>query len=177
MIPQTVKRLLIVGYAGETHVGAHLYGAAQNIGLHAELLDASAAVGSSYLLTRINWHLRDHRPPYLNAFSQAVIRKCKEFHPDLLLVTGITPPHVQVMQAAKTMGIRCVNYLTDDPWNRQHHAPWFFAALPHYAHIYSPRTSNLADLAQAGCSASYLPFAYNPAVHYVEAPPGGRRPV
>jgi spore maturation protein CgeB len=171
LTPQTVKRLLIVGYSGETHVGAHLYGAAQEIGLQAELLNASASIGSSYLLTRLNWHLRDHRPPYLNAFSQAVVRKCEEFRPDLLLVTGITPPTAEALHAAKSLGIVCANFLTDDPWNPVQSSQWFFKALRAYDFVFSPRSSNLAQLAQLGSNTSYLPFAYNPTIHFPEAPP------
>lgn len=166
-----MTRVLIIGLGAAVHVGAHLLSAAQSLGVEADLLDVTSAYEAPRWLAQINWRLRGHRPTHLDAFSDQVLRRCAEYQPQVVIVTGIIPPSAAALAALRAQGIRCVNYLTDDPWNRQHHTPWFFAALPHYAHIYSPRTSNLADLARAGCSASYLPFAYNPAVHYVEPPP------
>ncbi len=166
-----VTRLLIVGFGEVFHMGAHLLQAAQQLGIDAQLLDARAAYQAPRLLAQLNWRTRGHRPTRLDAFSQQLVERCAVFQPQVVLVTGITPPNAETLAILKAQGIRCVNYLTDDPWNRQHHAPWFLDALPHYTHIFSPRTSNLADLAHAGCTASYVPFAYNPALHFYEAPP------
>jgi spore maturation protein CgeB len=91
--------------------------------------------------------------------------------PDVVLVTGITPPNARTLMTLRSMGICCLNYLTDDPWNASQRAPWFFDAIPHYTHIFSPRQSNLADLAGAGGTVSYLPFAYSPTIHYRESAP------
>jgi spore maturation protein CgeB len=64
-----------------------------------------------------------------------------------------------------------MNYLTDDPWNPRHRSAWFLAALPHYDWVFSPRRSNLDDLRRAGCRhVVYVPFAYNPALHFSEPP-------
>src|SRR5205085_1718904 len=65
--------------------------------------------------------------------------------------------------------IKVVNYLTDDPWNRAHWAPWFLKALPHYFAVFSPRHANVYDLEKLGCQhVSYLPFGYDPELHFPE---------
>jgi spore maturation protein CgeB len=80
------------------------------------------------------------------------------------------------LRALGKLGVRRLNYLTDDPWNPHHQAGWFLAALPHYDEVYSPRRSNLADLEQCGCrTVSYLPFGYDPALHFPEVPAGAKR--
>ena len=50
-----------------------------------------------------------------------------------------------------------------------HRAAWFLRALPEYGAVFSPRRSNLRELADAGCErTTYLPFAYDPAIHFTE---------
>jgi spore maturation protein CgeB len=71
----------------------------------------------------------------------------------------------------RAAGAITANYLTDDPWNPVHHAPWFLRALPQYSVVFSPRRGNLPDLEVTGPAAvHYLPFAYDPTLHFVEAP-------
>ena len=66
-----------------------------------------------------------------------------------------------------------LNYLTDDPWNANHRAPWFMRALPNYDYVFSPRTANLEDLRRLGCrQVSYLPFAFEPSLHFPDPPVG-----
>src|SRR5205823_1240683 len=69
------------------------------------------------------------------------------------------------------LGVKRYNYLTDDPWNPSHAAKWFFKAVPLYDCIFSPRRANLQDLNCIGCTAvEYLPFGYDPALVFPEAP-------
>jgi hypothetical protein len=170
------KRLVIVGYPEVNHIGSRLLLAAEQLGLDVRLCDANQAAGSSRFLQRINWRLRGHRPTHLTSFGNEVVETCREFAPDTLLVTGITPPNAEALQIIRQMGIRCINYLTDDPWNRVHWAPWFFKALPLYSVVFSPRRANINDLLAIVPQVEYLPFAYDPALQYLEAPPPELRP-
>jgi len=64
------------------------------------------------------------------------------------------------------MGIGTINYLTDDPWNPCHRAPWFFKALPHYHRVFTPRRANLKELERSTSRpVSFLPFGYSPELH------------
>ena len=118
----------------------------------------------------MNWHLRQHRPSHLKSFSRYVA-VCREFQPDYLLVTGITPPDGDTLSDS-SLNIITMNYLTDDPWNPAHYAPWFIEALKSYSVVFSPRRANLNDLEKIGCRVEYVPFAYAPKLHFPEiAPP------
>jgi spore maturation protein CgeB len=162
--------LLIVGNPAETHVGAHLRRAAAACGLDAHLLDVSAAFDAPAWRRRWDWWARGRRPSRLRTFGDAVVARAAELRPRHLLATGIAPLDRRTLEALGRLGVVRMNYLTDDPWNPSHRAPWFLEALPAYDRIFSPRQANLEDLrALRGPAVSYLPFAYAPEVHFPEA--------
>jgi spore maturation protein CgeB len=160
-------RLLIVGIPQPSHVGRHFLNAATSLGWEATLMDVHAAFAAPVWLRRVCWHLLGHRPPLLARFSQELVTRCKQLKPDLVLVTGIAPVNEAALRQLRDLGIPVVNFLTDDPWNPQHRAPWFMRTLPHYQHVFTPRHANEPDLIKHGVSrVSYLPFAYAPEEHH-----------
>jgi hypothetical protein len=159
-------RLVIVGHPGETHLGGHLMRAAAALGVEARLVDAGDAYAGPAWRRRANWWLRGHRPSRLDAFSRDVVTATREARADLVLATGLAPVSAEGLRTLAAGGVRLANYLTDDPWNPAHRAPWFLAAIREYDHVFSPRRANMADLAAiGGPPVSYLPFAYDPDVH------------
>jgi hypothetical protein len=120
----------------------------------------------------INWRLRGRLPSRLDAFSTEVVASCREFRPAWMVSTGIAPLNVPALGEMRQLGIARLNFLTDDPWNRAHRAPWFLRALPAYDAVFSPRRANIDELRAHGCRrVEYLPFAYSPEVHFPEASP------
>ena len=118
---------------------------------------------------KFNWWVCGHRPPRLHVFSQEVVHACREFQPLWMLATGLAPLEASALQEIGQLGVRRLNYLTDDPFNPAHHSPWFLKGLPHYDHVFSPRRANMEDLRRLGCPmVSYVPFAYAPEVHFPE---------
>jgi len=107
----------------------------------------------------------------LKSFSEQLVESCRQFQPRWLLATGISPIGDQALAMIGKFGTLRLNFLTDDPWNLAHRAPWFLKALPHYDHVFSPRRANLEDLRKLGCTGvSYLPFAYAPDIHFPDLP-------
>lgn len=158
--------LILVGASGEEHIGTHLRHAAAELGLRVKFLDTAQVFGNRWL-DRLLWRVNGHRPARLRQFGREVHRACLDSGTRWLLTTGLAPIESDVLESIGTMGIQRINYLSDDPWNRVHRAPWFIQALRHYDHVFSARRSNLDDLRRAGCpDASYLPFAYSPRIHY-----------
>ena len=165
------KRLLIVGIPQPEHVGAHFLAAARHLSLDTRILDNRQAWSRSLWVNRVFHHLAARRPPHLRQFSRKVVAACRDFEPELLLVTGISAPDHRVLQEIGRLKMHRMNYLTDDPWNPRNGAAFFWAALREYDVVWSPRRANLEDLRRHGCKAvEYLPFGYNPAVHFCEAP-------
>lgn len=165
------KRLLLVGNPGVIHIGAHFSEAAKSMGLQVLFCDSTEAFAASPWLVKFNWWLRGRRPSRIGEFSRKVVRLCRDFQPSWMVATGIAPVEPWALEELGRQGVLRFNYLTDDPWNPAHNAPWFLKALPLYDHVFSLRRSNLEYLRSAGCPrVSYLPFAYAPALHYRETP-------
>jgi len=166
-----MKRVVLVGNPEEHHVGAHFLAAARQLGLETTLLDARDAHSGSLWLNRFFHRVLSRRPAHLNRLSKRLVQLCRKSQPELLLVTGISAPHFKALNEIGKMRIHRVNFLTDDPWNSSNGAAFFWPAMTEYDVIWSPRRSNLEDLRRHGCRrAAYLPFGYNPALHFPEMP-------
>ncbi len=159
-----IKRLLLVANPGVEHVGAHLLYAAKELDIEVRIHNVEEAFRGPSLVRRVNWWLRGHLPSRLDAFSAEVVASAAEFRPDALLTTGIAPVSASALGQLK---IPRFNFLTDDPWNRAQHSPWFIRAVPHYDRVFSPRRVVIDDLKRAGApDVRYLPFAYAPNIHF-----------
>jgi spore maturation protein CgeB len=163
--------LVLVGNPGVVHVGAHLHAAARELGLGVTFCNAEGAFSGPAVLRKLSWRLRGHRPLRLRQFSREVVAACQSARPDWLLTTGLAPLEPWALRAIGELGAQRLNYLTDDPWNAAHHAPWFLNGLPLYDEVFSPRRANLDDLRRLGCrEVRYLPFGFAPAIHFPEPP-------
>jgi spore maturation protein CgeB len=168
---QDNPRILIVGNPDPIHMGAHFLQAARASGFTAQILDTRQAYDAFWPLVQWNWRLRGHRPARLGTFSAAVLERCRAFAPDILLATGLAPLDRETLAEIGKGGSIRINFLTDDPWNRAHYAPWFLQSLPFYDYVFTPRRSNIDEIKQIGCHrVDYLPFAYHPELHFVESP-------
>jgi spore maturation protein CgeB len=162
-------RILIVGNRGGTNVGECFERAALASGYEVRLLPAQNAMRAPAWLRRFNWHCRGHRPTRLVSFSDVVLDTCVEWRPHVLLTTGLAPVTSESLAPIRSLGIVALNYLTDDPWNPGHYSSWFMKAVIHYDIVFSPRRSNMAQLKTNHCQAvEYLPFAYDPTLHFIE---------
>lgn len=165
------SRLFFVGNPKPVHVGAHLSTAAEELAYQVTLFDSQGAFETNGIVNKLNWSLRGHRPSHLRTFSGQLVDACREQRPQWIVATGIAPIDESALKAIKGMGTRRLNYLTDDPWNPSHRAPWFMEALRHYDWVFSTRKSNIEDLREHGCpQVAYLPFAYAPTLHYCDPP-------
>lgn len=163
----TVRSVLIVGYPGDVHVGAHFHDAARELGLTVTFCDCRRAYDGNPLVRRLLWWGAGRRPAQFDAFSEHVWTSVRTTKPDIVLATGIAPISDRTLRRIGALGIPRLNFLTDDPWNPAHRAPWFLQALTEYDWVFSPRPGNLDDLRTLGVRhVELLPFAYNPRVHY-----------
>ena len=153
------------------HIGAHLFAGAGELGYSARQLNSEEAFSGNRLFVKINWWMRGRRPNRLREFSERIIQEFRLQRPDVMVTTGIAPIDEAALSEIGQLGVKRFNYLTDDPWNPAHRAPWFLRALTQYDHVFSPRRSNIGDLQKHGCRAvSYLPFAYAPGLHFYDPP-------
>jgi len=164
-------KLLMVGRRGGTNVGACFERAVGSLPVATRMMESSLAMEAPVFLKQFNWWVRGRYPTHLRSFGRRVVKQCEQWKPEVLLSTGIAPINRSALQEIGSLGIRRLNYLTDDPWNPAHRSAWFLNALPLYDHVFSTKSANLEDLRRQGVrEVSYLPFAYAPEKHFPEPP-------
>ncbi|MES2604939.1 MAG: glycosyltransferase [Pseudomonadota bacterium] len=170
-IPSLPRKLLVAGGMGGTNVGESLQRAATRLGIHTVQLNTRDAYAGSRLWQLINWHLRGKRPVNQHGFEQKLLQACREERPDVLLTTGLAPLSASVLKQIGALGVRRINFLTDDPWNPAHRAEWFLAALPQYDLVCTPRRAMEDDLQALGCrQIRYVPFGYDEELFFAPSP-------
>lgn len=158
---------MIVGNGAPGHVGAYLSRAASALGVDAELCDTGRAFHAPLPLRKLAWWVAGHRPVRLRRFGRYVVEICRSRRPSAVLATGLAPLDREALGEIGRLGVRRLNFLTDDPWNPAHRAAWFLRALDHYDVVFSPRRANLGDLREAGCrDVAYVPFAFESESHF-----------
>ncbi|HET9441297.1 MAG TPA: glycosyltransferase [Longimicrobiales bacterium] len=161
------NRVVFIAYDAEGHVGSHLIEAAAKVRIPYRVMSPALAFDAPWLISKINWHVRGHRPTRLAQFGQRALELSTAFHATHVIATGIAPLPADIVRAMRRAGMRVVNWLTDDPWNPVHKAPWFMSAIPEYDVVFTPRSALLDDLRQAQARrVELLPFAYCGACHY-----------
>ena len=162
------NKLFIAGITAPTHIGLSLKQAAVLWGMETKICDTREAFCGPVILSKMFW-VFDRRPLAMGDFSRRVLKAVGEYLPKWVLSTGLSPIDRNALRAIKRMGIKTLNYLTDDPWNRAHFSRWFMAALPEYDVVYSTKAALLNDLKETGCKdVQYLPFGYDPELFYPE---------
>jgi spore maturation protein CgeB len=155
-------KLAFVGLFEGTHLGGSLARAARRLGIDFIKFDVADAFGKNQLLHSLTWHIADRRPLWMAPFSQNLIASCARARPDILIATGAASLTKSTLRRLRQLGIICVNYSSDDPWNPRVRANWYLRALPEYNVVFSTRQSNLGDFSRLGCTeVRYLPFGYD----------------
>ena len=155
--------LMLIGNRGGTNIGASLEGASIKRGLSTQMMESRLAMEAPGWMRLAMWHLMDHTPPRLRSFSKSVFKACEFGGPHVLLTTGMAPVTAGDLARIRTLGIRCANFSTDDPWNPEHRSKWFLQALKEYDTIFTPRQANVDQLQAASrAKVVFLPFGYDP---------------
>jgi spore maturation protein CgeB len=147
-------------------MGSYLGSAAKQLGIDYDVVDAANAEARSRIGRSFYWHLCDKRPARLRRFSTQVLDTCVSTQRDVVLTTGRAPLSRWHIERLRGLGIKVINYSTDDPWNLGQRAEWFLSALPAYDAVFTPRHANFDNFRRCGVSAvHYLPFAHDPEIH------------
>jgi spore maturation protein CgeB len=158
-------KLAIVGNSGGTHIGESLRRVGVRDGHAVNFFDAKFASSASRVLNFLTWRLANRRPFFLQRFSSEVVQKCRDERPDILITTGNAPLSRASLDVLRSMGILCINYSTDDPFNPRQRARWHLRALPAYNLVFTARRANIDDLRRLGCAdVRWLPFGYDDAL-------------
>ena len=165
-------RVLLVGNGGFFHIGAFFRRALDKLGYEHQFVDEEGYFknpGDSFMrkvLSRLTRFLTYKR------FNQALVKVAISFRPHVLLVVKLAYNHPEVLAEIKSESKTIlVNYATDDPFNLTSSNRDVVAGIPYYDLYLSTKRSILSDLMGAGArKAVWLPFGYEPAIHFPERP-------
>lgn len=156
-----------MGRFSEQHTGFHLKCAAESLNLPHSCLDISTASSPNPWLNRLVWKLLDRTYWHQPAFQRTLIEQVEKTSATHLLVMGTSPVNAQTLLELKKRSVYTINFVTDDPWNPVHYSQWFHSSLKAYDLLLTPRKANLGELSDwAKTKVAYLPFGYNPKVHF-----------
>jgi spore maturation protein CgeB len=109
---------------------------------------------------------------HVEALNSALVATAKSVRPSLIVVVmgfHILPATLEELK--RQTGALIVNYATDDPFNSRLSSSDVRASIPLYDLYASTKKAIMDDVRRAGCfSVHYVPFAYNPSVHFPERP-------
>jgi spore maturation protein CgeB len=155
-------KLAIIGNSGGTNVGESLRRAALMLGYQVLFFDCYNAWRGNRIVRSISWRFNDRRPLRLKDFVAGVLEVCGRARPETVITTGTVPLTTAALQRLRRLGIICVNYSTDDPWNPALRASWHMRLLPEYNAVFTTRRANIENFAEIGCTnVHYLPFGYD----------------
>ncbi len=167
-------KLLLVGNRSGTNIAGSLERGARGMGIETRVMETRRAFDAPFVVRQLSWRLAGRRPPRMKAFGSSVVSECEAWRPDLLVALGTAPLEARTLQRLRELGVTTVNFATDDPWSRGHHAAWFLGALREYDCVATPRRANLDDLRRHGARrVEYLPFGYDPELFWHEETQSG----
>ena len=136
-------RLAIVGRQGGSNLGSSFLSAAQELGYQTLFYNDLDAYSRYHLINALRWRFADRRPALLNQFEQVLLRDAATGLFTILISSGLTPISRSCLMELSSLGVRCLHFSSDDPWNRMQRSRWFLQSLPFYHHIFTPRQANL----------------------------------
>lgn len=167
-------RVLLVGSGEAHHIGAFFQKALTALGHEQALVDEGKYLKrlSASIVHRIAYRLLRHRLFTFEAFNQEVVETARRFRPDVVLVTkGASLVPATLSRVKEGTRALWVNYATDDPFNPRHRTPDLLASIPLYDLYACTKRAIMDDVRRAGCAqVVYVPFAYEPTLHFPEQP-------
>src|SRR5262245_48376687 len=123
--------LLVVGPTGNTHIAGSFERATKELGFVAHVEDTSAAYQGQRAARALLWRL-GRRPYRLEGFSAHIRTLAESRSVRNLVIVGQAPVTSRTLADLRALGVRCMIWSTDDPWNPAHSAAWHLKSLRHY---------------------------------------------
>jgi spore maturation protein CgeB len=165
-------KILIIGVDKTPDLGGVFRRAAESLGHQVCFVDESLAYCwlDAEQTRPLLWRLRRNLPAGVRRFRSILLRRAKEFLPDIVLALKgayLDPETLQELKRATSALL--VNFSTDDPFNDAPSTPCIRPCLPFWDVYATPRSHTIPEL-QRHCQGQvvYLPFAYDPASHFPE---------
>lgn len=164
-------RVLLIGNGEFFQVGAFFRKAIINLGHKLRFIDESAFLKPVQvsLTHRVFYHVTK-RPATYWKFNQVVLSTAAKFYPELVIVVkGSWISYKTLSEIKRSISSILVNYATDDPFNPINLTTDLIKCIPLYDLYFSTKRAIMKDLLLAGGQqVEFLPFAYEPDLHFPE---------
>lgn len=124
------------------------------------------------LIHKVTYRILGRRPPLAGQLNRRLLEAALRLQPDVVLIVKgayITPG--VLLKIKKMTGAILVNYATDNPFNPAVTTLNLLRTIPLYDLYASTKSTILDDIRATGCrNVTYVPFGYNPSIHFPEFP-------
>ena len=111
-------------------------------------------------INALSWRLRDRRAPFPGRLAQALTKMLASDKPCAMVSVGLAAVERPIIEAWRAVGVPCLHYSTDDPWNPSLRARWHFDALQAYDIVFTPRRAQPGRACRAALQAGRLPSVW-----------------
>jgi glycosyltransferase involved in cell wall biosynthesis len=165
-------RTLLIGNMTFYHIGAFFRKALQALGYPHVAMDQSVYEHDGFpsVARKVAFRLMGRRPLGFWRFNRDILAAARGLQPELVLITGSAPVAASTLRELRErMGAVLVNYATDDPFGRVASPPSVEANIPLYDLYVCTKRTIIDDVRAAGCAqVTFLPFGYEPSLHFPE---------
>jgi len=166
-------KILLVGIDRIPHLGRSFRSALTRMGHEVRVVDPRRAytVLDRRPLRPFKKRIFGETPSGQALFRLLLRRSTTAFRPDLILAAGACLSADLIVELRDRTAARVAMYSTDNPFNPAVSQDFVRQALPAWDVIATPRSATIPEL-RGHCSGDvfYLPFGYDPDLHYPEAP-------
>lgn len=166
-------RILLIAIDTPPHLGVSFKTALREMDHEVRLVDQRWAYSflDRWPLRLLARRLLGPYPSRRAWFRWLLLRECAGFKPDLVLATQGMPLDRELMNELRvTVKVPLAVFSTDNPFNPIVSNKGIVEALPLWDVVFTPRRSNISILREHCRRVIYLPFGYDPALHYPESP-------
>lgn len=166
-------KILLLAIDRVPHLGVSFRSALESLGHSVVVADPTGAYtildrGPLKSIARL---LRDDAPSGQWLFDRSAIRLCRDFDPDLVIGVGGCLTAGAIREIRGKSRARLVMYTTDNPFNLTACREFVRQSVPHWDIIATPRRATMGQLREHGARhVIYLPFGYDPNLHFPESP-------
>jgi spore maturation protein CgeB len=164
-------RVMLIGPDEFWHITAFFRKALEQLGHDHLVIDTERYTRKGVLIQKIAYRLLNKRPLAYWFFNRDVVTVAARSRPDMVLVMGRAFVSPESLKHIKRSGAFLINYATDDPFSPMHRALHLIQGIPLYDLYVCTKRAIMDDVRRAGClNVSYVPFGYEPSLHFPERP-------
>ena len=168
---EQMTTILIMGSSSpETSAGLQLLRAARAKGIDASYFPSNSAYTQGFT-RKIAFKFMGDYPLLGKRFQSDFLRRRRGQILDFLITTGKAPLFSETLERVRALGIKTINFSTDEVWNPLYSSGWFHRSLASYDVIATPRTQNIATCRDLPGATGHVHFGYSPDLHYWEDQP------